>query len=307
MHIFMRQWIDLFLDHLVSERSAALATLFAYQTDLAALLQFLGQKGEDLSTANEASLRAYAAKLKQRRLAQSSIHRKLSSTSSFFQFLQDEGLREDNPASGLIRPKMPQKLPHSLTAAQLAQLLEYAAQFDDPKGIRNLCLLELLYGCGARISELVSLPLAQLGNDRSHMLVRGKGGKERFLPLGKAAQRVLDDYLPLRHEFIPADPIAARRAQQFLFPSRGKKGHLTRGRLNQILRQLALELGWDPKIISPHGLRHAFATHLLENGADLRSIQLLLGHADLSTTQIYTHLAMKKLAQELHRAHPLSK
>jgi integrase/recombinase XerD len=199
-------------------------------------------------------------------------------------------------------------LPKILSAEEALRLVEAAREGSDetPEGARLLCIVEMLYASGLRISELVALPLASIRTRERFIHVRGKGGRERLAPLGGAAREALDAYLPLRDAFLPRGKLGLQAAR-YLFPSRGREAHLTRRRCHQLLKTLAVKAGIDPGRLSPHVLRHAFATHLVEGGADLRSVQTLLGHADIATTQIYTHVARDRLKQTVEMAHPLAR
>ena len=275
---------------LAAERGAAANTLAAYRRDLEGADELTG----GLATASRKSL----AKLGQRwaDLAPSTVARKASALRQFYGFLVDEGLREDDPSAALPRPAMRRPLPKILSHAEVEALFaraELEAESDRVSSVRLLTLLELLYGSGLRATELVSLPLAATPRDAPFLTITGKGGQQRMVPVSGRAQQALSRWLALR----PA-------GGKFLFPSRGK--HLTRVRLFQLLKDLAARAGLDPAKISPHVLRHAFATHLLEGGADLRVLQTLLGHADIATTQIYTHVDAARLVALVNERHPLA-
>lgn len=275
---------------LAAERGAAANTLAAYRRDLEGAEVLVG----DLASASRASLArlgsAWAA------LAPSTVARKSSALRQFYGFLIDEGLRGDDPSPALPQPPVRRPLPKILSHDEIATLFERAeleASSDSAPTVRTLALLELLYGSGLRASEAVSLPLAAVPRDAPFLTVTGKGGQSRMVPVSRRAGQALGRWLPLR----PAE-------SQYLFPSRGN--HLTRIRLFQLLRQLALRAGLDGQKVSPHVLRHAFATHLLEGGADLRVLQTLLGHADIATTQIYTHVDAARLVALVNERHPLA-
>jgi integrase/recombinase XerD len=284
--------IDSFLAMLAAERGAAANTLAAYRRDLEAAEVAIG----DLSRADGPSLaglgQAWSA------LAPSSLARRCSALRQFYGFLIDEGLRKDDPSPSLPRPRsrrpLPRLLSHDEVGALFARAEEEAAG-DRPEAVRTLALLELLYGSGLRASELVSLPLAAVPRDAPFLTITGKGGQQRMVPVSGRARMVLSRWLPLRAE-----------GSRHLFPSRGQAGYLTRIRLFQLLRELAGRAGIEPEKISPHVLRHAFATHLLEGGADLRVLQTLLGHADIATTQIYTHVDSARLVKLVNMRHPLA-
>ncbi|SNT00824.1 tyrosine recombinase [Sphingopyxis indica] len=286
--------IDRFLEMMAAERGAARNTLAAYRRDLEQASRFA--KGR-LAEADAAMLRKIMADY--RSLAASSAARKLSALRQFFAFLADEGERADNPALDVTRPATRRPLPRVLTHDDVERLFalageEAAGEAPPAAAVRQLLLLELLYGSGLRASELVSLPRRAIMGERAFLIVRGKGDKERLVPLSDRARGALDQWLPLAGDGSP-----------WLFPS--GKGHLTRVRLFQLLRELAARAGLDPAAISPHVLRHAFATHLLEGGADLRALQLMLGHADIATTEIYTHVDSRRLVELVNRRHPLAR
>ena len=276
---------------LASERGAARNTLLAYGRDLE-------QAEELIGTALAAASAAQLAKLGQAwsALTPATLARKISALRQFFGFLVDEGLRDDDPTHALQRPATRRPLPKILTHAEIERLFataEAEAQSDSPAAVRMLALLELLYGSGLRATELVSLPLSSVPRDAPFLTVTGKGGKARLVPISQRAGAALQRWLGLRPAGSP-----------WLFPSR--TGHISRVRLFQMLKQLATRADMAPEKLSPHVLRHAFATHLLEGGADLRALQTLLGHADISTTQIYTHVDAARLVKLVNERHPLA-
>ncbi|HWT42580.1 MAG TPA: tyrosine recombinase [Sphingopyxis sp.] len=285
--------IDRFLEMMAAERGASRNTLVAYRRDLEQAAE--GVKGA-LGDADAAALRKLMADY--RSLSASSAARKLSALRQFFAFLLDEGERADNPALDIARPATQRPLPRILTHSDVERLFGQAgeeASGDAPlaAAVRMLLLLELLYGSGLRASELVSLPRRAIAGTSEYLIVRGKGDKERLVPLSQRAREALERWLPLVAEGSP-----------WLFPS--GKAHVSRVRLFQMLRDLAARAGVDPAAVSPHVLRHAFATHLLEGGADLRALQLMLGHADIATTEIYTHVDSRRLVELVNRRHPLA-
>lgn len=285
--------IDRFLEMMAAERGASRNTLVAYRRDLEQAAE--GMKGA-LGDADAAALRKLMADY--RSLAASSAARKLSALRQFFAFLLDEGERADNPALDIARPATQRPLPRILTHADVERLFEQAgeeASSEAPPAtaVRMLLLLELLYGSGLRASELVSLPRRAIAGTSEYLIVRGKGDKERLVPLSQRAREAFERWLPLVADGSP-----------WLFPS--GKAHVSRVRLFQMLRDLAARAGVDPAGVSPHVLRHAFATHLLEGGADLRALQLMLGHADIATTEIYTHVDSRRLVELVNRRHPLA-
>ena len=294
--------IDAFLDMIVAERGAAANTVAAYRRDLAHAADWLARRGIALAAADAANLQQYFRSLTRAGLAASTAARRLSALRQFFGFLHGEGRRPDDPAALLDAPRRARPLPKILSEAEVDRLLVCAKARSGPDGLRLRAMLELLYASGLRVSELVGLPFPPQPDDNRFLLVRGKGGKERLVPLSEPALAALDDYLALRPRFLKPG-----RQSPWLFPSRGGSGHLTRVRFNQLLDELALEAGLDPRRISPHVLRHAFASHLLAHGADLRAVQQMLGHADIATTQIYTHVLEERLKALVQRHHPLAR
>jgi integrase/recombinase XerD len=286
---------------LAAERGAAPLTLAAYRHDLGDLARFLAARAIDLAAADEAALHAYLA-VPATALAPRSLARRISAIRQFYKFLVLDGVRQDDPTAGLDAPRLGRALPKFLSEAEVAALLAAARAWPGAEGVRLVCLLELLYATGLRISELVSLPLAAAQRNPRFLLVCGKGGRERIVPLGEPAREALAAFLDARGGFVPD-----RRASHWLFPSRGLAGHLTRQRCGQLLKSLAIRAGLDPGRLSPHVLRHAFASHLLDRGADLRSVQQMLGHADIATTQIYTHVLGDRLRRLVETAHPLAR
>jgi integrase/recombinase XerD len=295
--------IENFLDMMSAERGASMNTIAAYRRDL---LDFCAS-GDARRQARE-DVKKYLASLSRAGLASSSQARKLSVLRQFFGFLYAEGIRKDDPTSAIDAPKRQRPLPKVLTREDIGALIETArgeAQ-EGPEGMRLLCMVEMLYAAGLRVTELVGLPLSSVRDRSGFLLVKGKGRKERLAPLNPEARESIDAYLLVREAFLPSGP-RRHGAERFLFPSRSAEGHLTRRRCHQMLKDLALKAGLDPAKLSPHVLRHAFATHLVEGGADLRSVQTMLGHADIATTQIYTHVASDRLTSVMEAAHPLSR
>jgi integrase/recombinase XerD len=292
--------VDAFIEMLAAERGAAALTRAAYLSDLADFTRFLGDTG--IESASTTDLRRYLAHLATARLSPRSAARRLSALRQFYRFLLLDGRRQDDPTVALDAPRQGRPLPKLVSESEAAALIAAARQRPGPDGQRLVCFLELLYGSGLRVSELVGLPLAATRGDPRFLRVRGKGDKERLVPLGDAARAALADYLACRAEFLDRG-----RPSPCLFPSRGAEGHLTRRRCGQLLKELALAAGMDPARLSPHVLRHAFATHLLDHGADLRSVQEMLGHADIATTQIYTHVQGERLQKLVAEHHPLAR
>ncbi len=247
-------------------------------------------------------MHAYLAAPATAQLAPRSLARRISAMRQFYKFLVIDGQRQDDPTTGLDTPRLGRPLPKLLSESEVEGLLAAARAWPGEEGMRLLCLIELLYATGMRISELLTLPLAAAWRDPRFLLVRGKGGRERVVPLNEPGRLALAAYLDCREHFL-----AQSQPSRWLFPSRGGAGHLTRQRCGQLLKELALKAGLDPARLSPHVLRHAFASHLLDHGADLRSVQQMLGHADIATTQIYTHVLSDRLRQLVDSAHPLAR
>ncbi len=296
-----RGLIDLFLDMLTVDRGAASSTLKNYGRDLALFAHFVRPRGEDLSTAGTDDMSAWLAALEGQGLSASTAALKTSALRQFYEFLYTEGHRDLNPAARLARPRLHRPLPRTLAVDEVSRLIDAAGAPDDPRTLRLRAMIETLYGAGLRVSELVSLTLAAIRDPRRGVVIRGKGGKERIAPLGGAAVRAIDAYLPHR------DAFARGAVSPYLWPSRGKTGYVTAARFAQMLKEAAIAAGISPERVSPHVLRHAFATHLLEGGADLRTVQTLLGHADIVTTEIYTHVAQDRLDRLVRTKHPLAK
>jgi integrase/recombinase XerD len=294
--------LEAFLEMLTAERGAARLTVAAYRTDLADLSRFLAARRTGLEAADEAALHAYLAAAATARLAPRSLARRLSAIRQFYKFLVVDAVRQDDPTVGLDTPRLGRPLPKLLSESEVEGLLAAARTWPGEEGVRVLCLIELLYATGMRISELLTLPLAAALRDPRFVLVRGKGGRERVVPLSEPGRKALADYLACREHFLSEE-----QPSRWLFPSRGEAGHLTRQRCGQLLKELALKAALDPARLSPHVLRHAFASHLLDHGADLRSVQQMLGHADIATTQIYTHVLSDRLRRLVHTAHPLAR
>ncbi len=304
--------IESFLDMMSAERGASANTLAAYRRDLTDFSASCAGGQSNLKRASRENIRRYLSELSGAALKPSSQARKLSALRGFYGFLYSEGVRGDDPCGAIESPKAERPLPKILSAEEVLLLIETARAIKTEKGqetpeqSRLVCLVEMLYSSGLRIGELVSLPLSSLRKGERFIHVRGKGGRERLAPLGGEARAALDTYLAVRAELIPAGGVKGP-ASRYLFPSRGRSGHLTRRRCHQLLKELASKAGIDPARLSPHVLRHAFATHLVEGGADLRSIQSMLGHADIGTTQIYTHIAQRRLRKTMEGAHPLAR
>lgn len=298
----MTPQIEAFLEMMAVERDASPHTLSAYGRDLADAEVWLGDAGGLMSAPQEA-LEAWFADLSRRGLSASTAARRRASVRQFYRFALGEGWRADDPSRRLDAPRQGRSLPKTLSRDEIEALLAAAGADDGAAGVRLIALMEMAYASGLRVSELLALKVEAVRRDPAYLIVRGKGGKERLAPLNTAAREAIKAWLDARDAARkPGAPDSA-----WLFPSHGKSGHLTPRRFAQLLDQAAVTAGIDPARVSPHVLRHAFATHLLEGGADLRVVQTLLGHADISTTQIYTHVATDRLSQVVHANHPLAK
>ena len=289
-----------------AERNAADNTVAAYRRDLEDLQKFLATGSRAPAAATEDDLKRYFGKLARAGMTPRTVARRLSALRQFYKFAIAEGWRQDDPTAALDPPRLGRPLPKVLSEAEVQKLLEVAAAMDGPEGKRLTLMLELVYGTGLRVSELVGLPLAAAMRDTRFIIVRGKGNKERMIPLGEPASDALRNYLEVRPHFLRKDKKGAPVASTWLFPSIGADGHLTRRRFGQLLKLLAPAAGIARERLSPHVLRHAFASHLLDHGADLRSVQKMLGHADIATTEIYTHVAGARLRALVRDKHPLA-
>ena len=304
--------VESFLEMLAAERGAAANTREAYGRDLRDLAGFLARRGRAVHEAGVADLRAYLGQLNDAGMAPRTAARRLSTLRQFHRFLFGEGLRADDPTAGLDSPRQGRALPKVLSETEVEALLAAARTRPGPAGARLVALLELFYATGLRVSELVALPAAAAARDPRVLIVTGKGGKERMVPLSEPARDALKRYRAAagkRGRGASTEAPAAQAPQapgKWLFPSRGAAGHLTRQRVAQLLKELAVAAGIDPAKVSPHVLRHAFASHLLDHGADLRAVQMMLGHADISSTQIYTHVLDARLKALVRDHHPLS-
>ena len=296
-------WTEAFLEMMAVERSAARNTLTAYSRDLNDASGFLAGRGRSLSDASLEDVEAYFGELAARGLSPATAARRRASVRQFYRFVLGEGWRVDDPSRRVDAPKKGRSLPKVLSRDEVDRLIAAAGSRDGAQGLRVACMVELLYASGLRISELLSLTLAALSRDPAYLIVRGKGGKERLAPLNGAARTAVKAYLPVRASFLPK----GQKESPWLFPSRAKGGRLTARRFSQLLQEAAIAAGVDPSKVSPHVLRHAFATHLLNRGADLRAVQKLLGHANISTTEIYTHVLHERLKRLVERAHPLAR
>jgi integrase/recombinase XerD len=301
--------VEQFIEMMVAERGASANTVAAYQRDLDGFMAFLKASRKTLAGVNRKGIEQFVAGLGEEGMSAATVARKISALRQLFQFLYSEKLRADNPAATLDTPHLGRKLPQTLTMADVTALLDAARADASPQGTRLQAMLELLYGAGLRVSELVTLTLSAVqlrGVAAEFLTVRGKGNKERMVPLGSKAREALSRYLALRPAFLPladGQPVPS----PYLFPYGRAEGYVTRQQFGVMLKELAATAGIDPRKLSPHTLRHSFATHLLEGGADLRVIQELLGHSDIATTQIYTHVAGERLKKLVYEHHPLAK
>jgi integrase/recombinase XerD len=295
--------IKQFLQMMAVERNAARPTLDAYGRDLDDLMHTLEVAPSGLLGLGETDIARYFAALDARGLASSSMQRKRSAVRQFYRFCVAENICSNDPSRKIAAARKGLKLPKILSRGEVEALIDATEVKDPNQAIRLRCLIEMAYASGMRISELVSLRLDAVVRDPAFLIIKGKGGVERLVPLNPAARTAIKAYLDIRGAFLQAKD----QANPFLFASRGADGHLTRRRVGQLLDEAALNAGIDPARVSPHVLRHAFATHLLEGGADLRTVQTLLGHADISTTQIYTHVANERLREVVEAHHPLAR
>lgn len=291
----MDRHIEAFLEMLAAERGAARNTLLAYQADLQDFFDFAASQGRTATNCDPSLLQSYMAGLQRSGLAARTAARRLSAIRQFHRFLLREGIRADDPTTLLDSPRLPRTLPKYLSEQDVDALLDAAARMSGARGTVATAALEILYATGLRVSELLSLPRRALASDAAVLLVRGKGGRERIVPLSEAAKSAAA-------VLVSADEAETR----FLFPGRDKRRAMTRQAFFLLLKDVALAAGLDPARVSPHVLRHSFASHLLARGADLRSLQLLLGHADIATTQIYTHVLAERLQRLVEQHHPLA-
>ena len=305
---------NLFLDMLAAEQGAGANTLDAYRRDLTDFSDFLGPTGQGFADAETQTLRDYLADLDTRGFKSSSVARRLSAMRHLFRFLLNERIRSDDPAAILSGPKRGRGLPRVLSIADVDRMLTRTRELTQAtdatpsqrlRAMRLHCLLEVLYATGLRVSELVALPLSAARRDARMIVVRGKGNKERMVPLNEASRQAMADYLAAMAAMMP-ERGKNGPGSKWLFPSFGESGHLTRQHFARDLKELAAASGLAPRLVSPHVLRHAFASHLLHNGADLRIVQTLLGHTDISTTQIYTHVVEERLKSLVRDLHPLA-
>jgi integrase/recombinase XerD len=301
---------------LSTERGAALNTRHAYWRDIADVSLYLRKnRNSDIHTASTDDIKAYLKDLSEKIhvkgankniIAVRTVARRLSALRQFYRFIMSENIRQDDPTSTIESPKQTRTLPKTLTESEVSNLIQTAAQGGGADSKRLVCLIEMLYATGLRVSELVGLPMSSISEDNQFLMVAGKGGRDRIVPLTDSAQKAISNYLGVRTNFI--GPEEQSKQEKWLFPSRTSDvGHLTRQRFAQLLKDLAHAAKIDTDKVSPHILRHAFATHLLSNGADLRSVQKMLGHADIATTQIYTQIIGENLKKTVEEKHPMSK
>ncbi len=307
-----RRHISAFLEMLAAEKGAADNTLEAYQRDLGDFQGFLAVADLTIAAAEARDISRYLQSIAAAGLAPASRARRLSAIRQLYKFLEAERVIALSPAAGIAAPGKGRSLPKTLSIAEVDRLIETAAKAtaglrgrELVRAVRHHCLIEMLYATGMRVSELVSLPRSVLAGDPRVLSIRGKGGRERLVPLNASARAALDRYLGLGSD--PNEAVAPMLATKMLFPSKSADGHLTRQRFAQDLKETAIAAGLDPERVSPHVLRHAFASHLLDRGADLRAVQQLLGHADISTTEIYTHVLEERLKRIVAEHHPLAK
>ena len=304
------RWIASFLAAKAAEQGAARNTQLAYGRDLNDVQAYLARRGTGFAQADRAMLEAYLIQMDAAGLAPATRARRLSAVKQLYRFAHEEGWRSDNPALQIKGPTKRVSLPDALSMADVDALLAAAETYGKTAAerARNCCLMQVLYATGLRVSELVGLPVAAVRGDPQMLLVRGKGNKERLVPLSRPARAAIASWLAHRDAAQEArKQESGAKPSPFLFPSHGAAGHMTRVRFFTLIKEIAIAAGLDPAGITPHGMRHAFATHLLHNGADLRAIQMLLGHADIATTEIYTHILDERLKRLVLDRHPLAK
>ena len=309
MQTELLHWISTFLEAQAAELGAATNTQLAYGRDLKDFDSFLARRALDFVTVGRKDIEAYLVWCDAQGLAKSTRARRLSAIKQLYRFAFEEGWRSDNPAIQIAGPGQDKRLPKVLSEDEVDQLLDAARHSgrNTSDQLRNTCLMELLYATGMRVSELVSLRVSAARGDPRLLLIMGKGGKERLVPLSDPSREALAAWLVQRDKTDEAAQAKGKPASIYLFPSRGSAGYLTRHRFYLLIKEFALTAGVDPSKVTPHTLRHAFATHLLANGADLRAIQTMLGHADVATTEIYTHVLEARLSELVLENHPLAK
>jgi len=298
----MAHEVERFLDMMAAEQGASVHTLDGYGRDLQDVATFLVGRGVTLALARRADLQAYIRGLADRGYAARTQARRLSALRQFFRFLQAEGDRDTNPARLLDSPRLGRSLPKYLTEDEINRLFQVAQEVSGFEGLRLRALLEISYAAGLRVSELVELPFSAISRNPESLIVMGKGRKERMVPLTDAARQAISEYLPARAKALRT----LRGGGRWAFPAQWRKGHYTRDAFQKAIKGLAVKAGLSPSKVSPHVMRHSFASHLLAHGADLRSVQSMLGHADIATTQIYTHIQADRLHALVNSAHPLA-
>lgn len=301
----MPHWISAFLEAQLAERDSSANTLDSYARDLRGFADWLTARDLHFATTDRADIEAYLITCEAEGLAQTTRARRLSSIKQLFRFAFEEGWRDTDPAQPIKGPGRARRLPKSLTEDEVSRLLQ-AAHAQKTHPLRTACMMDLIYATGLRVSELVSLPMTAARGDPRMILVRGKGGTERLVPLSPPARASLAAWVAHREDRETLARQKGKRGSPFLFPSRGRLGHVTRQSFHGLIKRLAVEAGISPAKVTPHTMRHAFATHLLANGADLRSIQTMLGHANLDTTEIYTHVLDERLRDLVTTHHPLT-
>ena len=287
--------IDSFLEMMQAERGSSLNTVRSYQRDLMGFLDYLNQTRQELLAVDNAHIRGYLTYLKTQKISPRTQSRHLSAIREFYRFAYSEGWIKENPCDYIETPKMPKTLPKYLTEQEVLELIQSAKA----ESLRLYTLLEVVYASGLRVSELVGLPVTAFNTQENHLFIVGKGSKERVVPLNKHACQALEVWMAERARKL-------KRPSRWLFPSKSKSGHLTRGAFFKELKKLALEIGLDPEKVFPHVFRHSFASHLVAHEADLRSVQKMLGHSDITTTEIYTHILPDRLKKIVEKSHPLS-
>lgn len=302
-------WISTFLEAQAAELGASNNTQMAYARDLKSFAEWVESRGQAFVEIERSDVEDFMVHCDTLGLAKATRARRLSAIKQMYRFAFEEGWRDTNPAIQIKGPGLDKRLPKTLAVEEVDRLIEAArgSGRNAQERTRNICMMELLYATGMRVSELVSLPVSATRGDPRMLLILGKGGKERMVPLSPAARTALAAWLKLRDANEEEAEKIGKPASKYLFPSRGKLGHLTRHRFYALIKEFAVTGGVDPNKVTPHTLRHAFATHLLANGADLRSIQTLLGHADVATTEIYTHVLDERLKELVLENHPLAK
>ena len=302
------QWVDAFIEAMFAERSASQNTCEAYARDLGQFCRFLGEREKGLESATEADVESHLRHLAESGLAPSTRSRHLSALRQFFKFANAEGWIGCDPTHRIRNPRLGRSLPTVLSVQEIDRVLAVSRSFgrNGDSQARNACLMELMYATGARVSEVARLPANTVRGQPRFLMLVGKGNKERVVPISEPAREMISIWLEARDRIEEARRLEGGQPSPFLFPSRGRTGHLTRHRIYSLLKELAAAAGVPANRVTPHGIRHAVATHLLENGADLRSIQSILGHADIATTEIYTHVAATRLQDLVFSKHPLA-